>query len=176
VSCARTCFLKTRRLCISHWDRTDLALATSLWGDANVSAMIGGSFSPEAIQARLELEIATLRAHRVQYWPLFLLEDGRFAGCAGLRPHPEDLQLLELGFHLRPLYWGQGFAPEAARAVIAYAFETLAVKGLVAGHHPANAASGRVLAKLGFHFTHEEFYPPTGLIEPCYLLLNPHFA
>jgi [ribosomal protein S5]-alanine N-acetyltransferase len=176
VSCARTCFLKTERLCISHWDRNDLALATSLWGDANVSAMIGGSFSQAAIKARLEREIATLRDYRLQYWPLFLLEDGAFAGCAGLRPHPGEPELLELGFHLRPLYWGQGFAPEAARAVIVYAFETLRVKGLFAGHHPANAASRRVITKLGFRFTHEEFYAPTGLIEPCYLLLNPHFS
>ena len=59
--------------------------------------------------------------------------------------------------------WGQGLAQEAGRAVIEFAFETLGVKGLFAGHHPANDASRRLIEKLGFHFTHEEFYAPTGL-------------
>ncbi len=80
---------------------------------------------------------------------------------------------LELGFHFRPEYWGQGLAQEAARAVIALAFEMPELKGLFAGHHPENAASERLLRKLGFRFTHQEIYPPTGLLNPAYLLLNP---
>jgi RimJ/RimL family protein N-acetyltransferase len=80
---------------------------------------------------------------------------------------------LELGFHFRPAYWGQGLAQEAARAVIAFAFETLPVKALFAGHHPENTASERLLRKLGFRFTHEEIYSPTGLLNPAYLLMNP---
>jgi hypothetical protein len=79
----------------------------------------------------------------------------------------------ELGFHLRPEFWGQGFAEEAARAAMAHAFETLNAKALSAGHHPANAASRHILEKLGFHFTHEEFYPPCGLQIPYYLLARP---
>ena len=78
-----------------------------------------------------------------------------------------------MGVHLRPEYWGQGLAQEAGRAVINLAFETLAVKSLFAGHHPENTASRRLIEKLGFHFTHEEFYPPTGLNHPSYLLANP---
>jgi ribosomal-protein-alanine N-acetyltransferase len=57
--------------------------------------------------------------------------------------------------------------------VIAFAFETLGLKALFAGHHPENAASERLLRKLGFRFTHQEIYPPTGLLEPAYLLVNP---
>ena len=36
-----------------------------------------------------------------------------------------------------------------------------------------NAPSERLLRKLGFRFTHQEFYPPTGLLKPAYLLENP---
>jgi [ribosomal protein S5]-alanine N-acetyltransferase len=115
--------------------------------------------------------MAMMIACKVQYWPVFLLKDNQFAGCAGLRPYGQDV--LELGFHLRPEYWGRGFAEEAARAVIAFAFETLGVERLFAGHHPDNGASERVLRKLGFCFTHQEIYPPTGLLNPAYLLTNP---
>jgi RimJ/RimL family protein N-acetyltransferase len=57
--------------------------------------------------------------------------------------------------------------------VIAFAFETVAVKALFAGHHPENAASERLLRKLGFRYTHQEIYLPTGLLNPAYLLKNP---
>jgi [ribosomal protein S5]-alanine N-acetyltransferase len=43
------------------------------------------------------------------------------------------------------------------------------VKRLFAGHHRENAAARRLLEKLGFRFSHEEFDPPTGLLHPSYL-------
>jgi RimJ/RimL family protein N-acetyltransferase len=165
--------LNTERLGFSHWSEDDLALAMTLWGDPRVSAWIGGPFTAEQVSARLNREIEMFLTCKVQYWPVFLLKDGELAGCAGLRPYGNDQQIQELGFHFRPQYWGQGIAQEAARAVIAFAFETLALKGLFAGHHPENTASERLLRKLGFRFTHREIYPPTGLLNPAYLLMNP---
>jgi ribosomal-protein-alanine N-acetyltransferase len=76
--------------------------------------------------------------YKVQYWPLFLLENNDPVGCVGLRPYTKEGRVLELGFHLRPNYWGQGLAHEAANAVITFAFETLDIPSLFAGHHPAN--------------------------------------
>ncbi len=75
----------------------------------------------------------------------------------------------------RPAYWGFGYAPEAAQAVMRYAFHTLGARALFAGHGPANEASRRVLAKLGFRHTHDEFYLPTGLNHPSYLLTVEEF-
>jgi ribosomal-protein-alanine N-acetyltransferase len=173
VSWSRDYFLTTDRLGFSHWDESDLASALTLWGDPKVAEFIGGPFTAEDISARLRREIQTRRTHRVQYWPVFLLQNGEHAGCAGLRPYGEDAHVLELGFHFRPTYWGQGLAEEAACAVIAYAFETLAAKSLFAGHHPANVASEHLLKKLGFRWTHQEIYPPTGLLNPAYRLVNP---
>jgi ribosomal-protein-alanine N-acetyltransferase len=46
----------------------------------------------------------------------------------------------------------------------------LEVTGLFAGHNPKNEASRHILAKLGFRYTHDELYEPTGLQHPCYLL------
>jgi [ribosomal protein S5]-alanine N-acetyltransferase len=173
VSEPRPYFLTTDRLGFSEWYEDDLPLAMILWGDPKVSALIGGPFADEDVRARLASHIEMLHAHQVQYWPIFLLQDGDFVGCAGLRPYGNGEPPFELGFHLRPAYWRQGLAMEAAQAVIAFAFETLAVKTLFAGHHPENGASERLLRKLGFRFSHQEFYPPTGLLEPAYLLANP---
>ncbi len=130
----------------------------------------------------LTREIASMGVHNVQYWPLFLLQGDAHVGCAGLRPYTLKDQTYEMGFHLRPEYemgfhlrpdyWGRGLAVEAGQAIIAFAFGTLGAHALFAGHHPANAASRKVLEKLGFGFAYEEFYPPTGLMHPSYLLTS----
>jgi RimJ/RimL family protein N-acetyltransferase len=54
--------------------------------------------------------------------------------------------------------------------VIRHAFEVLGLRGLFARHHPHNRGSGRILAKLGFRYTHDERMPQTGLDHPGYLL------
>lgn len=170
---ARGYFLTTRRLGFRCWSRDDLELAAGLWGDARVTARIGGPFSEREIEQRLHEEIARMSDYRVQYWPVFLLETGAHAGCAGLRLYRLEERVYELGFHLRPEFWGRGLAEEAGRALIPFAFETVGAAALFAGHHPENAASRRVLEKLGFRMTHAEFYPPTGLLHPSYLLERP---
>ncbi len=163
-------FLRTPRLGFRTWMGADLDLALGLWGDAEVTRLIGGPFSPERVRQRLAQEIANQAAYGIQYWPIFLLTSAEHVGCCGLRPYPSEPCVYELGFHLRKMYWGQGLAVEAARAAIEYAFTTLGAAGLFAGHHPANEASRRVLIKLGFCYAHDEFYPPTGLRHPSYRL------
>jgi RimJ/RimL family protein N-acetyltransferase len=168
--------MTTSRLGFGTWSTDDLALAIALWGDARVTRLIGGPFSESQIRERLAGEIATQASLGFQYWPLFRLADDAPVGCAGLRPVPGRECVLELGFHLRAEHWGRGLATEAARAVIAHAFATLGVRELVAGHHPQNEASGRVLRRLGFRHTHDERYAPTGLDHPTYTLTADEFA
>ncbi|MFY0536491.1 GNAT family N-acetyltransferase [Nannocystis pusilla] len=157
----------SERLLFRWWTPDDLELARGLWGDPRVTARIAGEpFTAPEIAARLSLEIDQGQAHGVQYWPVFLRDDGSHVGCCGLRPHTP--QVYELGFHLRSAFWGRGLAGEAAAAAVAFAFGPLAACGLFAGHHPDNAASRRVLLRLGFRHTHDELYPPTGAMHPSY--------
>jgi [ribosomal protein S5]-alanine N-acetyltransferase len=175
LSRPRDYFLLTNRLGFGHWSEGDLPLALELWGDPGVSSLIGGPFTESEIGARLNRERNMLIDHQVQYWPVFLLQSDDFAGCAGLRPYKGDGRIFEMGVHLKQSYQGQGLAQEAARAVIEFAFKTLRVRGLFAGHHPRNTASEHLIKRLGFCFTHEEFYAPTGENHPSYLLMNPGF-
>ena len=92
---------------------------------------------------------------------------------AGMRVRDSQEPRYSVGYYLLPAFWGQGIATEAGQAVIKYAFERLEARSLFAGHHPENATSGRVLEKLGFHFTHMELYPPTGLMHQSYILERP---
>ena len=172
----RSYLMRTSRLGFSTWSADDLDLAMALWGDVQVTRLIGGPFSPRSVEDRLALEIATQSRYGFQYWPLFRLSDDAHVGCAGLRPVPGSEGVLELGFHLRTEHWGQGFATESAQAVASYAFTTAAARSLVAGHHPQNEASRRVLQRLGFRYTHDAHYAPTGLDHPSYALTAAEFA
>ena len=69
-----------------------------------------------------------------------------------------DLSLIqeasaELGFMLRSDHWGQGLASEAVKAVVAHAFDALALTRLAAVAQSANRAAARVLEKNGFALT-----------------------
>jgi [ribosomal protein S5]-alanine N-acetyltransferase len=116
-----------------------------------------------------------MRSHGVQYWPIFLLATGEHVGCCGLRPYRAEEKIYEVGVHLRRAYWGQGYAGEATRTAMGYAFDTLGATALFAGHNPANEASRRVLQTLAFRYTHDEYYPPTGLDHPSYILTAEEF-
>jgi RimJ/RimL family protein N-acetyltransferase len=169
-------FLQTERLGFRPWSESDIELAAALWSDPEVTRFIGGPYSRERVQERLSKEIAAWRFDRIQYWPIFLLSTGEHVGCCGLRPKKPEEKILELGFHLRPAHWGFGYASEAARAVVGYAFRTLGARGLFAGHNPANEASRRLLKKLGFRYSHDEFFPLTGMNHPSYLLMADELA
>jgi ribosomal-protein-alanine N-acetyltransferase len=171
-------FLRTSRLGFRFWRQDDFDLAYGLWGDPKVTRLIDarGRLSEKQVRARLAQEFATAESYNVQYWPIFLLSDGSHIGCCGLRPYELTHRIYEIGFHIRSGFWRRGFAYEAARAVMEYAFETIRAAGLFAGHHPENSASRRLLAKLGFRYTHAEYYEPTGLDHPSYLMTAKDYA
>jgi ribosomal-protein-alanine N-acetyltransferase len=162
----------TARLEFRRWTGADLALAASLWSDPDVMRFIGGPYSDEEVTARIERELANEAAHGVQYWPLFVRDTGEFAGACGLKPHDPETRAYEIGFQLRPEFWGRGYATEASRAVIAHAFGALQATVLFAGHHPRNDASGALLAKLGFTTIGTHFFARTGLDHPWCRLTN----
>lgn len=171
----REFFITTDRIGFSEWKKDDIKLAELLWGDPDVTRFIcaSGKFSANDITTRLEKEINNYAEYHVQYWPIFEIVSNELIGCCGLRPYNEGKY--EIGFHLRPKFWGQGYAMEAAKAVIDYAFSVLKAEGLFAGHNPNNIASSKVLRKLGFSYIGDEFYEPTGLYHPSYELKQSAF-
>lgn len=161
-------FLWSARLGFRPWREDDLPLASELWMDPRVTGFFGGPYTRQQAEARLKREIASQRESGIQYWPIFLLADGRHVGVCGLRPWKAGIP--ELGFHLRPEFWRLGLAFEAATAVIRYGFDRLGAESIFAGHHPQNEPSRSLLLKLGFVYQGVEIYPPSGALEPTYLL------
>ena len=59
---------------------------------------------------------------------------------------------LEIGWRLHPDHWGRGLASEAALRMASHAFSNLAARELIAVRHPENAASARVMERLGMRY------------------------
>jgi len=90
-------------------------------------------------------------------WAATRKVDGQFIGLCGIEGVPEANDG-ELDYLLGKPYWGQGFATEAARAVVRFAFEHTSWERIVAAIVPANVASSRVLDHLGFVYERDVNY------------------
>ena len=78
------------------------------------------------------------------------ISDGSFIGWCGLTGWNREYRSASLGYCFDDAVWGHGYATEAARALLQWAFDTLAMNRVQAETDTRNAASARVLEKLGF--------------------------
>jgi RimJ/RimL family protein N-acetyltransferase len=81
-------------------------------------------------------------------WALIERASGEFVGRAGLW-RPEGWPGLEVGWVLARPHWGHGYAAEAARAAISYAFDQLDAAHVISLIRPENGASIRLAERLG---------------------------
>ncbi|MBU6299020.1 MAG: GNAT family N-acetyltransferase, partial [Alphaproteobacteria bacterium] len=88
----------------------------------------------------------TLRGYGT--WAVERKVDGAFIGRVGL-VNPEGWPGLEVGWTLGKPYWGQGYATEAARISLHYAFLTQPVDRMLSCIDPHNKASQAVAVRLG---------------------------
>ncbi len=77
---------------------------------------------------------------------------GELIGGGGLLPLDQGPEV-EVFYHFRKASWGNGYATELTRGLIAYAFDTLDLPRVVGVAYPANIASQRVMIKAGM--THD---------------------
>lgn len=78
--------------------------------------------------------------------------NGAFLGCCALEPQTDDEDTLEIGYWLGEPHWNQGYATEAAHALIDMAFRTRDIARIDARCRVTNIASRRVIQKCGFQF------------------------
>jgi RimJ/RimL family protein N-acetyltransferase len=75
-------------------------------------------------------------------------ESNKLIGTIGLHTKKQDNKA-ELGYWVGVPFWNQGFATEAAKALVNFGFEELGYRKITARHFAINPSSGRVMEKLG---------------------------
>jgi ribosomal-protein-alanine N-acetyltransferase len=98
--------------------------------------------------------------NRMGRWAAIRKEDGAMIGWCGLKLHPNGE--VDLGYRLFQKYWNQGYATEAGLSNLKYGFEVLGLHSIIGQVMPENAASVRVLEKVGMHFLRHDTDEETG--------------
>jgi len=141
---SRMLTIKTQRLLLRPFQRSDAREFARLAGDWSVASMTSDIPHPfDESQA-----LAWLKPARGEVRFAIALDGRHLIGGAGFYRRPSGVA--ELGFWLGKPWWGQGFATEAARAVVAHGVRDRRLPAFSSAHFVDNPASGRVLAKLGF--------------------------
>ncbi|HYY58345.1 MAG TPA: GNAT family N-acetyltransferase [Pyrinomonadaceae bacterium] len=144
--------LETERLILRTWLLNDLKDFFEIYGDAEVWRYVdpnGVLKNEDAARRSLRIGQAYQQEHGVCHWAVVEKSRGRVIGACGFNLFKGGPQL-ELVYHFARLYWGRGYATEAARACLRYASEKLGAPGVVASIDSGNLASRRVLEKIGF--------------------------
>ncbi len=142
--------LQTQRLNLRWPQLSDAKAIAENLGDYDVAKMTGSIPYP---YFELSAEFWILQARAKWYSNAgfaYIITDkaGTLLGCMDLFVNENGD--MEIGYWIGKPYWGQGYASEAAAAVVSEAFDTLEIEHIDASHYKDNPASGRVLEKLGF--------------------------
>jgi [ribosomal protein S5]-alanine N-acetyltransferase len=139
--------LQTERLTLRPYSPADIPELLPLIGTREVAATtlrIAHPYTAQDANAFLHL---TNDPDKI-WLAITLRSDGRQIGGIGLRVDQQH-QHAELGYWLGVEYWGKGYASESGREMIRYGFQHLGMHRIFASHFKQNAASGRILQKLG---------------------------
>jgi len=148
--------LRTERLVLRPWEDRDRAPLAKILGDAHVRRFYPTVATPEEVSAQIDYAIARTAENGFHFWAVERKTDGALLGLCGLGVIGEPLRSaipgqprVEIGWQLDKAIWGQGIAPEAARAWLDHAWTVLELPEVVAFTARPNLPSQRVMEKIG---------------------------
>ncbi|AVA21704.1 MULTISPECIES: GNAT family N-acetyltransferase [unclassified Rhizobium] len=150
-----TIILETPRLILTMWDKCDAELIRQLHSTIETTRYLSGAapWTLEKAEARLKSWFNEQARDGVTKYKMLRRDDGRFIGRAGFSRFEESERgEFELGYSIRREAWGNGYATEIAGALADWFFQRGFARQFIAFTHPENAASQRVLRKIGMQY------------------------
>jgi ribosomal-protein-alanine N-acetyltransferase len=149
--------LETERLVLRNWQESDVNHYLVLSGDVGYNCFSRpGRFlvhTAEEAKTKVRERMALFDERKLGKFPIFLRSTGEFIGTCGMDPFDLDGRPeVELGYRLCLKFWGQGYAKEAAAAMLGYGFSELKLSRIMAFALAQNKASLRILDQLGFRY------------------------
>jgi ribosomal-protein-alanine N-acetyltransferase len=145
--------LETTRLVLRALRMEDADFLFKEWSDPAVTYYMRDE---EPLKSREQAE-EFLRPYQTpekipgaKLWGIEMKADCHLIGIIGCFRWDKQHHRAEIGYDLRPDYWGQGLMPEALQGFIQYGFEEMDLNRIEAMTHSENQRSQRVLVKLGF--------------------------
>jgi RimJ/RimL family protein N-acetyltransferase len=165
--------LTTDRLILRTWKASDLPLMTTISSDPLVMEHFPAIQNITATQALID----RINQHYEKFgYALCAVETKdmhEFIGFVGLNQPsfeipkfiPKGLPIVEIGWRLSAKHWGKGYATEAAKAVLRYAFTELNLDEIISFTVTANTKSCRVMEKIGLHHSEADDFDHPKLEE-----------
>ncbi|MEY8382479.1 GNAT family N-acetyltransferase [Christensenellaceae bacterium 44-20] len=142
--------LQTERLCLRKWQQEDFADLAEMLQDPQVMYAYEHGFSDADVQEWMERQWRRYREHGFGLWAVVEKQSGDIVGQAGLTiQHCEGQDILEIGYHLKRKHWKKGYAAEAAKGCMQYAFEVLGAPAVYSVIKSDNLASQKVAERMG---------------------------
>lgn len=144
--------LETERLILRPWRDADRAPYIGFCADPVVRRFYPSVLSPDETNEMIDRMIAGYERDGFGFLVAERKSDGAVIGDVGLSPIPFPLRgdpRIEIGWLLGQDFWGQGYAPEAAHACLAHAWDALGADEIVAFTAIPNLPSQRVMEKIG---------------------------
>ena len=144
--------LLSPRLVMRAPHEDDIDALAHLANNANIANMVARMPHPYTVADAADF-VRRTRAGAIGkcVYAITKADNGAFLGCCGIEPH-EDGRTVELGYWLGEPYWNEGYATEAAHALIDMVFRTRDVDQIDARCRVMNIPSRRVIQKCGFQF------------------------
>jgi [ribosomal protein S5]-alanine N-acetyltransferase len=148
---------ETERLLIRNWmPEEDAVYAFAIYGDPDVTSFIGSMVEESVESQKVRLKKIVTRFAQINngtgFWAILQKDSGEIIGASLLKQLPDNEGNLtnnyEVGWHLRKVSWGKGYATEAGRGALEYGFKILNLPIIYAVAHPENYASIRVMQRL----------------------------
>jgi 3-dehydroquinate dehydratase / shikimate dehydrogenase len=155
--------ITTERLLLRAWRASDRPAFAALNADPRVMEWFPGTLSRERSDEMADAIAARLLEAGWGLWAVEVPGVADFIGFVGLNRADDVLgwEAVEVGWRLAAEQWGRGYAPEAARAALAFGFDTLGLDEIVSLTSVGNVKSRRVMEKLGMTYDpHDDFENP----------------
>lgn len=144
--------IETERLILRTWRDEDVEPYYLINQDPRVLEFLLGPPSMSEVKEFIRAMNDQLSGEAYTLWAVEEKETGLMIGFTGLHKIAPSLPFapaVEIGWRLGSQYWGQGYATEAARAVIDYGFEKIGLDEIVSFTARGNVRSMRVMEKIG---------------------------
>jgi [ribosomal protein S5]-alanine N-acetyltransferase len=142
--------LETPRLILREFSRDDADALALVLSDPETMRFYPAPFDQPGVEQWIARQIQRYADNGHGLWAMVLKSNCELIGDCGLTVQNIDgVNEIEIGYHVRRDFWGQGLAPEAARACRDYGFAHLPVDRIVSLIRPENLPSRRVAEKNG---------------------------
>ena len=167
---------ETERLLARKLSHQDIPVLTAMLSDPKVMKFsVRGICDEEATRKFVDWCLECYASHGIGPWGLYEKKSGEFIGFCGVGPElVGEVEEINLGYRLARRFWHHGYATEAVKGVLQYAFGQKHCESVIAIIEPEHTASIRVTEKVGFgdYSLHEFHHRPVRV----YRMTREHWA